>query len=151
MKKIILFFLFIFVDIISKKYVYNLIDLNTFVPITFFIELTHIHNFGISFGLFSGLISSWILVIIGLIVTIFVYYLMLSSSDIIEEWGLFLIIIGALANILDRSINGYVIDFIYFHYNSFYWPAFNIADIYITIGIMMLILNIIMNFKKRKL
>ena len=151
MKKIILFFLFIFVDIISKKYVYNLIDLNTFVPITFFIELTHIHNFGISFGLFSGLISSWILVIIGLIVTIFVYYLMLSSSDIIEEWGLFLIIIGALSNILDRSINGYVIDFIYFHYNSFYWPAFNIADIYITIGIMMLILNIIMNFKKRKL
>ena len=151
MKKIILFFLFIFVDIISKKYVYNLIDLNTFVPITFFIELTHIHNFGISFGLFSGLISSWILVIIGLIVTIFVYYLMLSSSDIIEEWGLFLIIIGALSNILDRSINGYVIDFIYFHYNSFYWPAFNIADIYITIGIMMLILNIIMNFKNRKL
>ena len=151
MKKIILFFLFIFVDIISKKYVYNLIDLNTFVPITFFIELTHIHNFGISFGLFSGLISSWILVIIGLIVTIFVYYLMLSSSDIIEEWGLFLIIIGALSNILDRSINGYVIDFIYFHYNSFYWPAFNIADIYITIGIMMIILNVIINFKKRKL
>ena len=150
MKKFLLFFLLIIIDIISKKYVYDLIDLNTFIPITFFIELTHIHNFGISFGLFSGLISAWFLVIIGLIITIFIYYLMRSSSDIIEEWGLLLIITGALANIIDRSINGYVIDFIYFHYQSFYWPAFNIADIYITIGILMIILNLVMNFKKKK-
>ena len=151
MKKFLLFFLLIIVDIISKKYVYDLIDLNTFIPITFFIDLTHIHNFGISFGLFSGLISSWILVIIGLIVTAFIYYLMLSALDIAEEWGLLLIITGALANIIDRSINGYVIDFIYFNYNSFYWPAFNIADIYITIGVMMLVFNVILKFKKRKL
>lgn len=150
MKKFILFLLFIVIDIISKKYVYNIIDLNTFIPITFFIELTHIHNFGISFGLFSGLVSSWILVIIGLLVTIFIYYLMRSASDIIEEWGLFLVITGALANIIDRLINGYVIDFIYLHYNSFSWPAFNIADIYITIGIMMVILNLIINFKKTR-
>ena len=151
MKKFLIFFLLVVIDIISKKYVYNLIDLNSFVPLTFFIDLTHIHNFGISFGLFSGLISPWFLVIIGLIVTIFIYYLMFSASDIIEEWGLLLIITGALGNIIDRSINGYVIDFIYLHYGSFYWPAFNIADIYITIGIMMIILNVIINFKKRKL
>ena len=151
MKKFLIFFLLVVIDIISKKYVYNLIDLNSFVPLTFFIDLTHIHNFGISFGLFSGLISPWFLVIIGLIVTIFIYYLMFSASDIIEEWGLLLIITGALGNIIDRSINGYVIDFIYLHYSSFYWPAFNIADIYITIGIMMIILNVIINFKKRKL
>ncbi len=151
MKKFIIFLILVAIDIISKKYVYYLIDLNTFIPVNFFIELTHIHNFGISFGLFAGLISPWFLIIIGLIVTIFIYYLMLSSSDIIEEWGLLLIITGALANIIDRSINGYVIDFIYLHYDSFYWPAFNIADIYITIGIMMIILNVIINFKKRKL
>ena len=151
MKKFLIFFLLVVIDIISKKYVYNLIDLNSFIPLTFFIDLTHIHNFGISFGLFSGLISPWFLVIIGLIVTIFIYYLMFSASDIIEEWGLLLIITGALGNIIDRSINGYVIDFIYLHYGSFYWPAFNIADIYITIGIMMIILNVIINFKKRKL
>ena len=151
MKKFLLFFFLIILDIISKKYVYDLVDLNTFIPITFFIDLTHIHNFGISFGLFSGLISSWILVIVGLIVSAFIYYLMMSASEIIEEWGLLLIITGALANIIDRSINGYVIDFIYFNYNSFYWPAFNFADIYITIGIMMIILNVILKFKKRKL
>ena len=151
MKKFLIFFLLVVIDIISKKYVYNLIDLNSFVPLTFFIDLTHIHNFGISFGLFSGLISPWFLVIIGLIVTIFIYYLMFSASDIIEEWGLLLIITGALGNIIDRSINGYVIDFIYLHYGSFYWPAFNIADIYITIGVMMLVFNVILKFKKRKL
>ena len=76
---------------------------------------------------------------------------MINSSSRIEKNGFFLIICGAISNLLDRLMNEYVIDFIYLHYDSFYWPAFNIADIYITIGIMMIILNVIINFKKRKL
>ena len=68
---------------------------------------------------------------------------MIKSSNYLEEWALLIIICGALANIFDRSLNGFVIDFIYFHYKNFYWPAFNFADIYITIGIIMLVVNII--------
>ena len=135
---------------ISKRIVFNFIDLYNFIPIFFFLDLTHIHNFGVSFGFLSGYVSSWLLVIIGLFVVAFIYYLMVSSKDLLEQWGLLVIISGALANILDRMINGYVIDFIYFNFNNYYWPAFNFADICITIGIIMIIINMIRQFKFNK-
>ena len=72
-------------------------------------EKSHIHNFGISFGLFSGLISPWLLIIIGLLVVGFIFYLMKSASDMFEEWSFLIIISGALSNIIDRIFNGYVI------------------------------------------
>ncbi|PPR50090.1 MAG: Lipoprotein signal peptidase, partial [Alphaproteobacteria bacterium MarineAlpha5_Bin5] len=143
MIKIIIFLILVSIDIISKRIVFNFIDLYNFIPIFFFLDLTHIHNFGVSFGFLSGYVSSWLLVIIGLFVVAFIYYLMVSSKDLLEQWGLFVIISGALANILDRMINGYVIDFIYFNFNNYYWPAFNFADICITIGIIMIIINMV--------
>ena len=54
-------------------------------------------------------------IILGLLVVVFIFYLMKSASDTLEEWGLLIIISGALSNIIDRIFNGYVIDFIYFH------------------------------------
>ncbi len=148
MNKLIIFLILIFFDFLSKKIVYELIDLNTFIPLTFFLDLTHIHNFGVSFGLFAGLISPWILVVIGLLVVIFIYYLMISSSDKIEKMGLLIIISGAISNIIDRILNGYVIDFIYLNYRDLYWPAFNFADIYITLGIMMILSSFFRKIKK---
>ena len=145
MQKILIFIILVLIDLLSKYLVYNFIDLYKFIKITSFFDITHIHNFGVSFGLFSDLVSPLILVLIGLLVVIFIIYLLLNSKEILEYWGLFIIICGAMANIIDRSINGYVIDFIYFHINNFYWPAFNFADIYISIGIIMIILNM---FKK---
>tara|TARA_Y100000588_G_C13856236_1_gene754187 strand:- start:153 stop:404 length:252 start_codon:yes stop_codon:yes gene_type:complete len=81
-------------------------------------------------------------------VVFLIIYLFLKSSDTIEKMGLFVIICGAMANIFDRLINGYVIDFIYFHINQFYWPAFNFADIYISIGIIMILFNMLNKIKK---
>ena len=147
MIKVFIFFILVTLDLLSKKIVFDLIDLHTFIPLTFFLDLIHIHNFGISFGLFSGLISPWILIILGLLVVIFIFYLMISSSDALEERALLIIISGAISNIIDRIFNGYVIDFIYFHYKDFFWPAFNFADIYITIGIIMIVINILRKIK----
>ena len=143
MIKFFIFFVLVAFDLLSKKIVFDSIDLHTFISLTFFLDLTHIHNFGISFGLFSGLISPWLVIIIGLLVVGFIFYLMKSASDMFEEWSLLIIISGALSNIIDRIFNGYVIDFIYFHYKYFFWPAFNFADIYITIGIIMIVINIL--------
>jgi len=137
-------------DIVTKNLVFNYIDLYDFIPILFFLELTHIHNFGVSFGFLSGIVSPWTLIFIGLLVVGFITYLMFNSRDLLEKWGLFIIISGALSNIIDRIINGYVIDFIYLHISNFYWPAFNFADIYISIGILMVIINIINKFKNNK-
>ena len=148
MKKIIILLILVSIDLISKYVVFNYIDLYQFIKITYFFDITHIHNFGVSFGLFSGTIPTIILIVIALLVTIFVIYLYLNSNNIIERWGLFIIICGAIANLIDRSFNGYVIDFLYFHINEFYWPAFNFADIYISIGIIMLVLNIVKKINK---
>ena len=147
MTKIFILILLVSFDIVTKNLVFNYIDLYDFIPILFFLELTHIHNFGVSFGFLSGIVSPWILIFIGLLVVGFITYLMINSKDLLEKWGLFIIISGALSNIIDRIINGYVIDFIYLHISNFYWPAFNFADIYISIGILMVIINIINKFK----
>ena len=147
MTKIFILILLVSFDLLTKNLVFNYIDLYDFIPILFFLELTHIHNFGVSFGFLSGIVSPWTLIFIGLLVVGFITYLMFNSKDLLEKWGLFIIISGALSNIIDRIINGYVIDFIYLHISNFYWPAFNFADIYISIGILMVIINIINKFK----
>ena len=147
MTKIFILILLVSFDIVTKNLVFNYIDLYDFIPILFFLELTHIHNFGVSFGFLSGIVSPWTLIFIGLLVVGFITYLMFNSKDLLEKWGLFIIISGAISNIIDRIINGYVIDFIYLHISNFYWPAFNFADIYISIGILMVIINIINKFK----
>jgi len=143
LRKILIFLLLVLFDILSKYIVFNYIDLYQFIKITYFFDITHIHNFGVSFGLFAGTLPALVLIIIGLFVTAFVLYLYINSSEFLERWGLFIIICGAIGNIVDRFINGYVIDFLYLHINQYYWPAFNFADIYISIGIIMIIVNMV--------
>ena len=143
MQKILIFLLLVSFDLLSKYIVFNNIDLYQFIKITYFFDITHIHNFGVSFGLFAGTIPSLVLIVIGLFVTAFVIYLYINSRDGLESWGLLIIICGAIGNIVDRSINGYVIDFLYLHINQYYWPAFNFADIYISLGIIMIIVNMV--------
>ncbi len=151
MKKFFYIILLIVLDFVSKKIVFDYISLNNFIAILPILDLTHIHNYGVSFGLFSGVISSWMIILITSTITIVIIYLMIQSSNKVEKWGLTLIIAGAISNIFDRAINNYVIDFIYLHYKDFYWPAFNFADIYITFGVLMIIFQIINELKKKNI
>ena len=137
-------------DIFTKQVIFNIIDLNNFIRITSFIDFTHIHNFGISFGLFSGKAPYGVFVILGIIICILIIYMMQQSKNNIEKWGYSLIIAGGFSNIFDRYLNGYVIDFIYFHYKDFYWPAFNLADIYISIGVVIILFQSIKDMINKK-
>ncbi len=148
MKSLILFFLILF-DYISKSLITSNLEENTFITILPFLKIVNVHNYGISFGLFDNYLSYEIILIIGGIVTLFVLYLLINSSSRIEKNGFFLIICGAISNLLDRLMNEYVIDFIYMHYNNYYWPAFNFADIYISVGVMLLIYEYFIGAKKR--
>ena len=136
-------------DYFSKSLVFKFIDLNNFIDVTSYFSLAHIHNYGISFGLLSGTFSPWIFIGLGLIITIIIFFMMLNTEKKLEEWGYLVIISGALSNIIDRAFNGYVIDFIYLYYRDFYWPAFNMADIYISIGIFIILLQLINDLSKR--
>tara|TARA_Y100001970_G_C14118951_1_gene795198 strand:+ start:599 stop:1048 length:450 start_codon:yes stop_codon:yes gene_type:complete len=139
--KIIIFFLFIFIDALSKFLVKKYLELNQSIELNSFTDLVYVQNFGVSFGMLSGKVSHWFLIIIALFVVFLIVYLIFNSNKKLEKMAYFVIIIGAISNILDRIINTFVVDFISVHYKNYYWPAFNLADIYITIGIIMLIIS----------
>lgn len=149
MLKILFVFVFVILDFLSKKIIFLNIDLNNFVYVTSFFELGHIHNFGISFGLLSNVFSSFLLVLLGTILTVILFIMYLKSDKIFEQWGYIFIISGALSNILDRAINGYVLDFLYFHFKEFDWFLFNFADIYISIGFFIIVLQILYDMNRR--
>ena len=150
MKKLILLTLLIFLDFFSKYIVVTNIFQNQFIKINEYLDIVYVKNFGVSFGLFSNTVPFWVLVIIGIIIILFIFYLMIKSDKKLEKLSYFIILAGAISNISDRAINGYVIDFLSLHYNNFYWPAFNLADIYITVGIIMLLSSFFIKSEKYK-
>ena len=150
MIKTTIFIFLILLDLLTKFLIQNNLFLNQSIKINEYFDLVYVQNFGISFGLFSGYVSHWYLIIIGLLITLLIIYLMVISKKRLEKLAYFIIIIGATSNILDRTINAYVVDFISIHYKNYYWPAFNLADIYITIGIIMLIITFFIRSEENK-
>ena len=101
--------------------------------------LTLIHNKGIAFGLFRGKIVLFIFVsviIIGLLITLL---RKIRKHDLLLKVSLALILAGALGNLIDRLVFGYVIDFLDFRI----WPVFNVADSAITIGAGLLVIHLL--------
>tara|TARA_B110000014_G_C20023259_1_gene530985 strand:+ start:121 stop:576 length:456 start_codon:yes stop_codon:yes gene_type:complete len=146
MKLLILIFI-VFLDLISKYFVSKNLLLNKSYEILNFFNLVNIHNKGISFGLFDKVFSSFfILLIVGVSIIILFYWYFISNKKI-EKLGLIFVLAGALGNFIDRLINGYVIDFISIHHRNFYWPAFNIADISISVGVAILIISTYLSYK----
>ena len=141
MIKIFVFIICVLFDLFTKFLIQNYLFLNQSIKINQFFDIVYVQNYGVSFGLFSREIPHWVLVLIALLVVILILYLMIISNKNLEKNAYFLIIAGAIGNIIDRILNSYVVDFISLHYEMFYWPSFNFADIYITIGIIMLLVS----------
>ena len=138
------FIILIFVsDRLSKIYVIkeNLDNLDNYILKSTYLNIRLIWNEGIAFGLFSFddkvLYHSLSLLILVIIVAI-IY--MIIKSDGFKRFSLILILGGALGNFYDRIAYGAVPDFIDFHVNDFHWFIFNIADIFISIGVFALII-----------
>lgn len=107
---------------------------------TSFFNLTMVWNEGISFGLFqSG--NPWPLIIVALLIsTIFTIWLF-RTQNWVEAISLSMVIGGAIGNVIDRFHFGAVADFFDFHIMGWHYPAFNIADSCITLGIVILVVN----------
>src|SRR5262249_5510229 len=113
------------------------------IEVTPFFRLVLAWNRGISFSLFRSHAPSgpWIFVAIALVV---VLGLVVWLARLDRAWpaaALGLIIGGAIGNVVDRIRFGAVVDFLYFHVQEYYWPAFNIADSAITVGVTLLVLD----------
>ena len=142
------------IDRLTKLYILKLAEIENSVDIylTSYLNLYLIWNKGIAFGLLSmneSMIYNTITLIIGIIIIVILF--MLWRSDDIQRYFLVLIVGGALGNFYDRIIYTAVPDFIDLHFKGFHWFVFNVADIFITVGVFCLILvELFFNNKKYK-
>jgi signal peptidase II len=106
-------------------------------------DLVLVWNRGVSFSMFSSTAEAgrWILAAAGLIVTAFLARLMLREKSGLSRVGYAMVIAGALGNVFDRIRYGAVVDFLDFYVGSHHWPAFNAADISISLGVALLLLS----------
>lgn len=145
--------LFIFlIDRISKIYILRIAELEGVVDtyLTTYLNIYLIWNKGIAFGLFSfneSLVYNIITIIIS-VISIIVLIMIIKSIGI-KKYALLFIFGGAIGNLFDRIYYSAVPDFIDFHINDFHWFVFNVADIFITTGIMCLIFAEILIKDKR--
>ena len=131
------------IDRISKLYILKLAEVGNSVDIylTSYLNLFLIWNKGIAFGLLSmnaSMVYNIITLIISLI--IFVIFFIMWKNDNIQRYFLALVSGGALGNLYDRIVYTAVPDFIDLHFHGFHWFVFNVADIFITVGVFCLIL-----------
>ena len=130
-------------DRISKIYAIKFLGTieNQKIIVSEFLSLNLIWNRGIGFGLFSldEKIYYNILTIIIILVTLIIFWLITKTTKI-EKFSFMMIFSGSLGNIFDRIFYASVPDFLDIHYKNFHWFIFNVADIFITLGVTLLIL-----------
>jgi signal peptidase II len=134
----------ILLDLWTKWQIVARIDLHEAIPvIPKFFQLVHVRNTGAAFGLGANASSKIVPILlnvgaIAVFCVVVVYALRTAVTDRLLQTGLHLILGGAIGNLLDRFRFGYVVDFLDVYVGSHHWPAFNVADSAICIGIALL-------------
>ena len=140
-----------FFDLLSKRVIFAMLEQSELreIKIFDFFSLVYVWNRGVSFGMFNHLENSHIIfsLLQGTIALILAFWLY-NNENKLFMWALGLIIGGALGNVVDRIKNGAVADFLDFHIGAYHWPAFNLADSCVFIGVMILIFDEIFFRKK---
>ena len=142
-----------FLDRISKIYILNVAETEGIVDISLnsFLNIILIWNTGIGFGLFQleqNVIYNIITILI-ILINILIIYMLLNSKGF-HKILFSMILGGSLGNLFDRIYYSAVPDFIDLNYNGYHWFVFNVADIFITIGIFLLIFSEILKKKDEK-
>ena len=139
---------FIF-DQITKHMVIGGMELYQSIQIWPFFNLTHVHNYGAAFSFLSdaGGWQRWFFTLIAVAVSALILWWLRQTSreQVLLPIGFSLILGGAIGNLYDRLAYGYVVDFLDFYYQSYHWPAFNVADSAIFLGAAILILDAFKN------
>jgi len=116
------------------------------VPVVPMFNLTLLHNTGAAFSFLAGESGwqRWFFITLAAVVSV-VLFRWLKTLKADETWSAIAIVLilgGALGNVYDRVVHGYVVDFLHFYWNDYHFPAFNVADTAITIGAGMMIIDI---------
>ena len=128
-------------DQVSKHWIHsNLSKQDSIEVIKDFFWIVHVHNYGAAWGILSG--YGWLLSLLAFaaLLGIYLYRRTLNLENAYLQWVFGLLCSGIVGNLVDRLRLGYVIDFLDFLLGSYHWPAFNVADASITIGVMIYII-----------
>jgi signal peptidase II len=139
-------FLIVIIDVLTKRAVIAKIPPYKNINILPFLRIVYVENKGAAFGLFSNLGNNIFIVISIITIAIIIIYAVRFAKGL-EVYAFSFILGGALGNLIDRLLIGKVIDFIDVYVGKWHWPAFNIADSALTIGIGLFIFS---NLKKPK-
>ena len=117
-----------------------------------FFNLTHVRNSGVAFGIFSeqnSELKPYLLIFVSIIaiIAILVIFHQTGKDKRMVQGALVLVFSGAIGNLIDRVLHKEVIDFIDIFFNNRHWPAFNVADACITIGVMLLAADLLVSSK----
>ena len=137
------------VDLYTKHLIQLAFQYGEKLTVTGFFDLVRYHNMGAAFSFLAdaGGWQKWFFTIVSIIASIVIIYLLKKyAQNKLFCFGLALVLGGALGNLYDRLTLGYVVDFLSFHINDLYWPAFNVADSAICVGVALLLMD---SFKQK--
>ena len=138
-------------DVIFKGLVKTHIHLQDKITvIPHFFDLVHVENEGAAFSILDG--SKYILIVISIIIMFLLlkYIRDLKKISNLEGIALGLVLGGLLGNLLDRIVNSHVVDYLAFNFFGYHFPVFNLADIAITVGVVLLLITTIIKERKEK-
>ncbi len=130
-------------DLYTKHLIEKAFQFGEKLTFTSFFDLVHYHNLGSAFGFLNdaGGWQKWFFTAISVVAVVVISYLLVKhKNEKLFCWGLALVLGGAMGNLYDRITLGYVVDFLNFHIGDYYWPAFNIADSAICMGVFLWLL-----------
>jgi signal peptidase II len=141
----------ILLDQFTKTLILGMFEPNGIHTVTPFFDVVRAHNHGAAFNFLAGASGwqRWFFVGLGTAAAIFILWMLRRhGGQRLFSLALSLILGGALGNVIDRLIHGYVVDFIQVHWHEAYFPAFNVADSAITIGAACLILDELLRVRR---
>jgi signal peptidase II len=131
----------LFLDQTSKIVLENLLPLGHSVPVLPFFALTHVQNTGAAFGIFAQSNKLFIGLTVVILALLVKMHKELAAQGAWARVGIAFVWGGALGNLVDRIRNGAVTDFLDVYWKTWHWPAFNVADSAITVGVSLLLLQ----------
>ena len=138
--------LIVIADLATKALATAYLEYGIANPVLPFFNLTLLHNTGAAFSFLAtaGGWQRWFFVALAVIISVVlvVWLLRLRRDELWLGAAICFILGGALGNLYDRVVHGYVVDFLHFHWAGYHFPAFNIADSFITVGAAMLMIDL---------
>lgn len=138
-KILILSLIFTIIDQLSKYLiVHYLVNTHSITIINNFFSLTYTNNTGAAFSILTGK-RIFLIIISLLVIFLILFYIKRNKLNKISTLAFSLVLGGSLGNLIDRLLKGYVVDFLSFKFFNYNFPIFNLADSFITIGVILLL------------